>query len=515
MLVFTVGCSTKHQKEKNLRLYYAVTGNNLQAVKEEIRSNKPIDFLDLGYYEITQFAFRDGRPKKDGRVLALALENSDDAVAGALIEAGAPASDPEDTYTYLDEAICNHSLGLCKQLVENGADVNAGEETPLEALLAFAHPEMEDAKERAELLIDHGAQIDEKLMKHCLKNEWRYLYAPKVLEWLKDAQKSNGLEAALEAAIRGNDAVLQSLIKDDKVQNKKDVLLFAAANCNMRTLELMSNKGYDLSTEDETGMNLLHIASLCNTKEVVAYLLKNGIDGKQESEAGIPPISYAAIGAKEDTLRFLLAQGYDYQNDTWGDACQLGSGESVRILLNLGYKPTKEDCFRGYISNIDSVFNELLKQNIPYDVKYDGEWAVDSTNEKHAIKLIQMGAKVSSGTLYQAIKWRNHTLVKELLKKGIEQSCQETTSPLALAIESGDLESVRYLLEAGADVNQKITGDDGDKAPLHIAAENPSVDILRYLIKQGGDIKAKDSDGRRPYDYAKEAELKENMKLLQ
>ncbi|MCQ4635522.1 ankyrin repeat domain-containing protein [Anaerovorax odorimutans] len=514
MMAFTVGCTPRQQHEQNWKLYSAVTSNNLQGVKEVVQSNKTIDFLDLGDYEITPYAFRDGKPKKDGRALALALQDSDDAVAGALIEAGAPASDPEDTYTYLNDAVCNHSLSLCKQLIESGADVNGGEETPLESLLAFSDPEMTDARERAELLIRNGAQFNNKLIESCLKNEWGYLYAQDVLKWLDDRKETGALEPGLEAAVRGNDSGLQRLIREDRIKNKKETLLFAAANCNVETLELMAEEKYDFSIEDDNGMGLLHIAALCNTEKVVAFLLEKGLNGKQKSENGCQPITYAAIGAKEDTLRLLLDQGYHYQDLTWADACQRGTAESVKLLLKLGYKPTNENCYEGYISSIDSVFDELLKQDIPYNVSYDGDLAVNNATEKHAAKLIQMGAKVSNGTLCQAVEWRNHDLLKELLKKEIKQSHDETTSPLVLAIKCGDLQSVRYLVEDGADVNQKIKSDDVDKTPLHIAAESPSADILKYLLKQGGDVKAKDSEGNTPYEYAKEVGLRDNMKLL-
>ena len=533
MTFLMMGCFSKSQDLQKEKLAYAITSSNLQGVKEVVRSGEAIDFSDLGYYEITPYAFRDGKPQKDGRALALALEDSDDAVAGALLEAGAPASDPEDAYTYLREAICNHSLELCKQLIEHGADVNGGKETPLEALISFVHPGMEDAQERARLLIDHGARIDQGLMKSCMKNCWRYVYAKQLLNWFNDQGKESGLESGLEAAITGDDQKLQELVKHGAIKNRDEVLFFAAASCNTETLQQMKAAGYDFSTKDDFGMGLLHIGALCNTKAVVSYFLESGLDGNEGSENGYQPITYAAIGGKKDVLRLLLDRGYTWQQDedsdeedtgpvwTWCEACDYGSARSVDSMLSLGYQPTKWDCAVGYGGSTDDVFHELIKRKLPYtyDLSWDGDRIVDDATEKRTEELVRLGAKVSSKTLCQAITWRNHDLLRTLLDKGIKLGTTEDDSPLICAIRSGDLESVQCLVEAGADVNQQIeTEEDGTITPMHAAAESASADILKYLIDQGGNIKKKDSNGKTPYDYATSDEwentLSENAALL-
>ncbi|KAH8886042.1 ankyrin [Thozetella sp. PMI_491] len=66
-------------------------------------------------------------------------------------------------------------------------------------------------------------------------------------------------------------------------------------------------------------------------------------------------------------------------------------------------------------------------------------------------------------------------------------------SPLHLACQSGDYDTVRALVEAGAFINAK--GLDGE-APLFIAAKRAdSVALISYLVRHGADINCVDRHG--------------------
>jgi len=68
----------------------------------------------------------------------------------------------------------------------------------------------------------------------------------------------------------------------------------------------------------------------------------------------------------------------------------------------------------------------------------------------------------------------------------------DTTRKLLDAAKSGDVKTVKLLLEKGADVNTK--SDDGGTA-LMSAAKRGYMEIIKLLLDKGADINAKDTDG--------------------
>ncbi|HNI94438.1 MAG TPA: ankyrin repeat domain-containing protein, partial [Leptospiraceae bacterium] len=65
-------------------------------------------------------------------------------------------------------------------------------------------------------------------------------------------------------------------------------------------------------------------------------------------------------------------------------------------------------------------------------------------------------------------------------------------TPLHNAAESDDLDTVKYLIEKGADI--RIKDKDGN-TPLHKAAESGELNIVKYLIQKGADVNAKNNQG--------------------
>eukprot|EP00316_Scyphosphaera_apsteinii_P025326 CAMPEP_0119313030 /NCGR_PEP_ID=MMETSP1333-20130426/27609_1 /TAXON_ID=418940 /ORGANISM="Scyphosphaera apsteinii, Strain RCC1455" /LENGTH=130 /DNA_ID=CAMNT_0007317751 /DNA_START=26 /DNA_END=415 /DNA_ORIENTATION=- len=71
---------------------------------------------------------------------------------------------------------------------------------------------------------------------------------------------------------------------------------------------------------------------------------------------------------------------------------------------------------------------------------------------------------------------------------------------LVIAIENHDMDEIRRLAEAGANVNRP---DVLRKTPMHVAAIRGDVDALRILKEFGGDPTAKAMGGKTPLDWAR------------
>ncbi|TRX16355.1 ankyrin repeat domain-containing protein [Flavobacterium franklandianum] len=83
-------------------------------------------------------------------------------------------------------------------------------------------------------------------------------------------------------------------------------------------------------------------------------------------------------------------------------------------------------------------------------------------------------------------------------------------SPLCIAISKGDVESVKKIIEYGADVNEKSNG----MTPLMFAARYNKVEILKFLVSKGAKINEKDSNGFTALVYAEQSNAFDAIEFL-
>ncbi len=88
-------------------------------------------------------------------------------------------------------------------------------------------------------------------------------------------------------------------------------------------------------------------------------------------------------------------------------------------------------------------------------------------------------------------------------------------TPLMVAAQYGYLDSVKLLLENGADINKQTMKEDeycsefarnlcinhGERSALMYAAQEGQYEVIKYLLSQGADINLRDTKGLSAYDY--------------
>ena len=94
----------------------------------------------------------------------------------------------------------------------------------------------------------------------------------------------------------------------------------------------------------------------------------------------------------------------------------------------------------------------------------------------------------------------------------LAQSSIARVRPLGTAVFARELDSVRALLDSGADANG---AGEGGFVPLHTAAQNGDVEIVRLLLAHGADPLRATSDGRTPLDLARSGGHDACLRLLE
>ncbi|KAI0099654.1 ankyrin repeat-containing domain protein [Nemania sp. FL0031] len=100
--------------------------------------------------------------------------------------------------------------------------------------------------------------------------------------------------------------------------------------------------------------------------------------------------------------------------------------------------------------------------------------------------LFEAGANINKdgcSILQWAVEFEGLEVVRHIVEAGIDVNKASLCSSLQLAIESNNLELVRYLIEAGIDVDEASLC-----SSLRLAIESNSLELVRYLIKAGVNV---------------------------
>ena len=103
---------------------------------------------------------------------------------------------------------------------------------------------------------------------------------------------------------------------------------------------------------------------------------------------------------------------------------------------------------------------------------------------------------------------------REMVARGedVDQKDEDGSTPLFSAIENGDIELVRFLLDHGAKVNVR---NDEKETPLMMIDDETPLDIVELLLQRGAKVNRVDSDGDTALIRAVDARAKpEILKAL-
>ena len=248
-------------------------------------------------------------------------------------------------------------------------------------------------------------------------------------------------------------------------------LIEAVANGDRETLRLLLDSPIDVNAVKGDGTTALHHAAHRDDLEIARALTESGANASAANVYGITPLSLACTNRSAAMVDILLQGGADANATTWNgesvlmDCARTGATEAVAALLAAGADPNTAESNKGQ--------TPLM-------------WAAAGGHAEITQMLIQHGADITAATKPSTDRVPNTC-----------RTCEWKPSPggftaLMFAARSGDLETARVLLGAGADINE-ATAEYGN--PLVIATASGHEDIALFLLAAGADHDSSDENG--------------------
>lgn len=296
--------------------------------------------------------------------------------------------------------------------------------------------------------------------------------------------------------------------------------------------------GADPNAQDGAGNPVLHQAALFGHREIVRLLLEYGADPNAKSFEGGSPLSSAIYSYQipnkppsviRDIVVDLLEAGADpnvkdefLSEGTYTYALILAVvdelTEVVRLLLEAGADPDAPDSegltALDYAKTADDPaiyywVKQYSKNQTIHEQLYD---AVSNNQPEKVRELLKAGADPDRSTaLLTAVSQRNVEMIKLLLSAGANPDPEpfHGSTPLSVAVWNNDLELAALLLEAGARPYRTVHPE------IWIAVENGNADMVRLLLDYGADPNAFWLDDQTLLEAAKKAGLTEIAEMLE
>ena len=289
-------------------------------------------------------------------------------------------------------------------------------------------------------------------------------------------------------------------------------------SCSLGHLDVINTliaAGADIDLGNQYEKTPLYMASLQGHVDVVSVLLEHGADiNKASPNDGRSPFFAAADQGNVEVVRILAERGADINKaDNIGRtplhvAIQHRHVDIVRILVEKGVDMDKID-YNGYIPLITALkVGHHVIDHDPWSLRNvkNSSYGLDAAGRLDMVRLLVEGMtrEPVSNAGISLVNYVNPELeelthvtknviikitnMQEVFNKVDLDIIYRYHTPLQLACAKGDLEVVKILLAAGADVNK------GNMTPLYLASSNGHLEVVKFLTEKGADINIKLSD---------------------
>jgi ankyrin repeat protein len=292
-----------------------------------------------------------------------------------------------------------------------------------------------------------------------------------------------------DAAMQGNTEAVRSLLKQAADVNGAQgdgmtALHWAAMKDDADLAQLLLYAGANVRATTRIGAYTpLILAAKNGSATVMAPLLKAGADANVPTSNGATPLMLAAASGNLDAVTILLDHGAD-----------VNAKEAVRNLTPAMFAAA---------SNRAPVLELLAKRGADLKAASKVTDLAALSRDPAALREFTQGNPAPPGEPPAAGRSGPAPAGgpggrgggRGLQTPGVDRNyqlnelvaAQGGLTPLLLATREGHMESVKVLLDAGADIDQPSAGD--KTSPLLIATINGHFDLAKFLLEKGADPK--------------------------
>jgi ankyrin repeat protein len=281
----------------------------------------------------------------------------------------------------------------------------------------------------------------------------------------------------------------------------------AAQNGDRDSVRALLKKGVDVNEAQGDGTTALHWAAIKGDAEMAQMLIFAGANHRATTRVGAyTPLYLAARGGHSAVVAALLAAGADAKAQTSNGTTPLmiaaaaGDTRSITSLIENGAEIDVKDGAKGETPlmfaagfNRTEAVKLLLARGADHKAttKVVDLFALTAPEEE----AMQRGAGGNGGRP-QAGRPADVAGATRGYRYNELISSQGGLTALLFAARQGYTDTVKVLLDAGADINQRNAGD--QTSPLLIAIINGHFDLAMMLLERGADPNAAAFNGVAP-----------------
>jgi ankyrin repeat protein len=291
----------------------------------------------------------------------------------------------------------------------------------------------------------------------------------------------------------------------------------AAMNGNRDAVRALLKEGADVNTTQADGMTALHWAAQKGDVELAKVLLYASANLKATTRiGGYTPLLIASKNGDAAMIDTLTQAGADVDAPTMNGTTPLmlasaaGKPAAVKALLDHGADVNAREAVKGETAltfaaalGRADVIRALTAKGADVKLTTKAIDLADFAKEEQERLAAERGANGGQAGRGNAPGGRGGAPQGPQVA-GVNRQYNYTElvgfwgglAPIHLAARQGEIESVKALIEAGADVNQRGAGD--PITPLLIATMNGHFDLAKYMVDKGADPNAAQVNGATP-----------------